>query len=498
MRRQITSWGYIEWLSPKGQGELHKKMNVGLVTILRNAHQEPHIHYENEQFIYVLQGEGIDYIDGAEHPFHEAMFYYMQPNVTHELVNTGDEPILHLVVTVSTADNDFSIFEEEDNYNFSNSFFSAVEAIQNQIMSIPSLAVTIFDDMGNIVLQNEKYPSYCLRHCSPLENLAHCACFANRTEMDVMEEDSVIVCPYGLTVIRMPIVHQNRLYGSIVSGHIFFSDQAHPPADVDLYDTTQGTMIAIQKWMASVVKSILSFCHFATLRQSLNQKELLISKTQQDQQQLEKDLEVMKNEVINLKINHHFLYNTLNAIAGLSLEAERLTVYQSITALAKMFRYSTDSHLKMVPLRAEMEYLNTYLHMQKIRYKEELSIEKEWKEEVLGGLVPFNFLQPIVENVFTHGFLGHRGLKQLRIQVKWEGERMVITVWNNGQNIDPVTLVRLQKSMENNSGHGMSMVYNKLLAVYGDNFDFGLLSDEESGTEIRIHIPYLESEEGRI
>ena len=105
------------------------------------------------------------------------------------------------------------------------------------------------------------------------------------------------------------------------------------------------------------------------------------------------------------------------------------------------------------------------------------------------GMFPFNFLQPIVENAFTHGFVDFAGQKRLEIRVRAEDGRLCFLVANNGTAIDEITLNRIQNSMDRNSGHGMSLVCAKLEATYGDDFSITIHSAETQGTEIRLEIP---------
>ena len=111
------------------------------------------------------------------------------------------------------------------------------------------------------------------------------------------------------------------------------------------------------------------------------------------------------------------------------------------------------------------------------------------EEEAECCLVPFNFLQPIIENAFTHGFLNYSGEKQLRILINQQEKSLRIVVENNGEAMDKTTLQRVRRGMENSSGHGLSLVYAKLKAAYGDRFAISIASAKASGTRIRLELP---------
>ena len=103
MSLQRASWGEIEWLQTDDGSPASRSMSIGIATIFPHASQKSHVHYENEQFIYIMQGAGIDIINGTASKFEKGMFYYIPPNVTHQIFNTGDIPIKHVVVTVYVA-----------------------------------------------------------------------------------------------------------------------------------------------------------------------------------------------------------------------------------------------------------------------------------------------------------------------------------------------------------------------------------------------------------
>ena len=156
-----------------------------------------------------------------------------------------------------------------------------------------------------------------------------------------------------------------------------------------------------------------------------------------------------------------------------------------------MFRYTTSENLKIVPLREELSYLRTYLHMQQLRYGESLSAEVICPKDILDGLVPFNFLQPFVENAFTHGFTNMVERKILKVEVSQQKERLLFTINNNGTPIDAVTINRILTGMSSGSGHGLSLVYTKLQSTYGDDFSISITSDAQNGTTVSIALSFL-------
>lgn len=483
--RQNTAWGHIEWLTDSRD---NCAMSVGVVTILPNMHQEQHVHYENEQFIYIVSGRGREYINGQLHWIEPGMYYHLPANITHETINECDEPIIHLMASVSTNVQEISFLSDTVDENTSHSFYGALEAIRTQVMEQTALPVTIFDDMGNLALQNERFSSFCIKHCNPMEKPAQCECLQHIDNKAGSAGNVGMTCKHGLTIFHMPILYKDHYLGSIVSGHVRLGGKGYSTEE-GMYDTPDNTMLAIQKWMIHVSKSIVGYCSFDAFRQSLNQKDILIQQKQQHSDLLEADLKTMRNQVTNLRINRHFLFNTLNAIAGQVLTGDRMTTYHTLIDLSKMFRYTTNSDTQMVPLRSEVEYLNTYLHLQQLRYGQDLLVTCSIPESVLTCLVPFNFLQPVVENAFTHGFIDFDEQKCLELTISEEDNQLCFRIRNNGVPVDNITLHRVSAALSSNSGHGLSLIYSKLYSVYGEDFSLEIESDSERKTTITIQLP---------
>ena len=99
MRVQETDWGYIEWMEPEypGMGSEEASLRTGTVYVEPGKTMLRHVHYE-EQFVYVLEGRGIGYINGEPQIFEPGARFHMPAGCTHEFVNTGDVPLVHLLV----------------------------------------------------------------------------------------------------------------------------------------------------------------------------------------------------------------------------------------------------------------------------------------------------------------------------------------------------------------------------------------------------------------
>ncbi len=480
---QPVNWGQVEWFTGGEDSLANYAVSIGVATINPHIQQADHIHYNDARFIYVIQGKGLERVNDEIRPIYEGMYYYLPPNVLHSIKNTESTPLKHLLISVPSEYREVpdAVSETEVTINMS----AAIEAIRPQLRESTSMPFAIFDDMGNMVFQNNSYPDACKAQCDPDGDPRSCPCFIESLRENGSKD---FICPHGMTVFSQDIMHGSKKLGTIVSGHVFLESASYHEKQ-NTYDTPIGTVVVMKKWIKNVAKSIVSYCNFDALRQGLRQKDTLIQRTQHNQEQLKKDLESAQTQVSNLKITYHFLFNTLNAIAGLALEKDSAATYNAIIDLSKMLRYSKTEDVKMVQLKSELEYLDTYLHMWKLRYGDRLQIKKDIDSSVSDCSVPFNFLQPIVENAFTHGFANVSGPLKLDISIRKESDRLYITISNNGTVPDTMTVKRVTDSLNSNSGHGLALSYAKLKAAYESDFTFTISLDSGKQTAIELCLP---------
>jgi two-component system LytT family sensor kinase len=212
------------------------------------------------------------------------------------------------------------------------------------------------------------------------------------------------------------------------------------------------------------------YARLATMNAKLQEKELDLVKIKQLKTQAEL-------QTLQSKINPHFLYNSLNSIASLIREdadkAEDMTL-----KLSRLFRYSINSHQEnMAPLTDEMEIVNTYLAIEKVRFGDRLNFITHIDDTVNNIQIPRFLLQPLVENALKHGLnnLASNGI--LKISINKENENIVIVIADNGKPF-PAEL---------NMGYGLQSTYDKLTLLYGENYQVQIVNSPEK--QIRILIP---------
>jgi sensor histidine kinase YesM len=182
-------------------------------------------------------------------------------------------------------------------------------------------------------------------------------------------------------------------------------------------------------------------------------------------------------EVLQARLNPHFLHNSLNAIAALVYDfperAERMTL-----ALSRMFRYTLQpSGSPWVTLGEELEAATTYLEIEKIRFEEALTIDIQVAPETYSFLVPRLILQPLLENALKHGVSRNIGQGQVAISARLRSQQLILEIADNGPAFDEASPV----------GFGWQATQDKLRLLYGQHFSLERLN--EPYKHVRIVLP---------
>lgn len=201
-----------------------------------------------------------------------------------------------------------------------------------------------------------------------------------------------------------------------------------------------------------LIYSLVSYLDLEKKRK-FDEKELELSRLRELKTKAELD-------ALHSKINPHFLYNALNSIADLAITDGRKGRKMTI-ALADLFRYSINySDNNYSPVKDELAMAEVYLQIEKIRFEDQLNYTISCEEDLSYYLLPRFLLQPLVENAVKHGLKATGQMTEIRIEVKREGEGLLVMVADNGpafpDNITP--------------GYGVKSVFDKLDLLFPEQY----------------------------
>lgn len=188
------------------------------------------------------------------------------------------------------------------------------------------------------------------------------------------------------------------------------------------------------------------------------------------------------------RLHPHFLFNTLHTISALVREDPE-TAERMIARLSDLLRLALrDSAMQEVELRQELEYLDIYLDIERVRFDDRLSVRFDIQPDTARALVPGLLLQPIVENAIRHGIGGRTGQGVIRIQSSREGSRLCLSVVDNGVGLRTATDEDVRE------GVGLSSVRGRLERLYGRSHSLVLRNLPAGGMEARITFPFISTE----
>lgn len=199
--------------------------------------------------------------------------------------------------------------------------------------------------------------------------------------------------------------------------------------------------------------------------------------------------------MLQAQINPHFLFNTLDSLRFTSMMNNVPVVSDGLAALSHLLRSSILKDNSYTPLHSELQTVEDYLTLQRIRCCETIVLKTEISEEAAKASVMRLLLQPIVENAVIHGIKEN---VPLTIRLKaWVGKEMLyISIIDDGKGFDQEKAGEdgVPKSSKM-SGIGLHNVKDRLYLSYKDRQSFSIGSVQGQGTEVQMTMPYTEWKE---
>ncbi|WHX59804.1 cache domain-containing sensor histidine kinase [Peribacillus frigoritolerans] len=210
------------------------------------------------------------------------------------------------------------------------------------------------------------------------------------------------------------------------------------------------------------------------------------------------EIENRKNQFRALKsqVNPHFLFNALQSIGAVALRSNAPKVYQLLTSLSKMMRYSIQAD-QWVRVRDEAEYTKAYLSLQSERFGENISYSVNIDESILDMTIPSMILQPLAENFFKHTYEEGYSNAHLSINGEKQGNDLCFTVENDGPGLTEEELQTLREHIysppyEGTYSHehiGLKNIRDRLLLGYGPSAEMKVDSNDGLGFSVSMRIP---------
>jgi two-component system sensor histidine kinase YesM len=222
-------------------------------------------------------------------------------------------------------------------------------------------------------------------------------------------------------------------------------------------------------------------------------KELLDAKLEEHEKLKKAELRALQAQ-----INPHFLYNTLDTIIWMA-EARRMDqVVELVRVLSRFFRISLSKGKDWITVREEIEHIESYLAIQKIRYRDILDYQIDIPEALRDSHVLKLTLQPLVENALYHGIKNKRKGGSIVVRGRQlPGGLLQIQVEDNGIGMAQERLAQVRAQLDLSAddgvvaegGYGISNVHQRIMLYYGPEYGLRIESEYLRGTRVSLVIP---------
>jgi two-component system LytT family sensor kinase len=281
--------------------------------------------------------------------------------------------------------------------------------------------------------------------------------------------------------VRAIVAHLTTLFAITVIAEtwsaaiqMLFNPWTHQQAP-EFFDTFSATLVFHGLICVFAYALILAITYLVDSRDKVARKVT-------EAAQLSAELSKARLAALTRQMEPHFLFNTLNSIAGLVRDGRNPAAVSMIVGLSEILRRtSQDFHRPEVTLAEEVEYLQRYIDIQKVRFGERLDYSVEIPQALMGARVPSLLLQPLVENAIKHGIAERVAGGKIRVAAVKKGASLCLSVHNDGS--------AFAADWESNSaGVGLANLRRRLQIMYGDAADL-LVRNVEGGVEVVVTLP---------
>ena len=236
-------------------------------------------------------------------------------------------------------------------------------------------------------------------------------------------------------------------------------------------------------WEMTTYWAVVGLSHALDYRREAQERALTAA-------QLQTRLAEAQLQALQRQLHPHFLFNTLHTISAL-MHRDTEAADAMLARLSDLLRLTLDRiGIQAIPLKEELEFLNTYLEIERTRFGERLTIHMEIEPETLDVCVPNLILQPLVENAIRHGIAARVGGGRLQVVARRTGDRLWLMVRDNGPGLSsPAKLDAF------NGGVGVSNTRSRLEHLYPGAHRFEFHQPSDGGLAVTIEIPAGDGDE---
>ena len=341
----------------------------------------------------------------------------------------------------------------------------------------------------------------------------------NKLEADVRQANGIKDTPWGLYYISSEACRTYRVYAALPCGDVlrtarflllmvlvFFaamiaaiqiSTKRVAQEKTRVIDEIATACDLVSHGNLNTELTISSHDEFQVIAQAYNTMLENVRKSMEKSVKLGRDTAVAQIRQMESQFNPHFLFNTLENIRFM-VRLDPNAADTAMVQLAQLMRYSIKQEGMTVSLKEDLRYIESYMSILKMRFGSRLSYETRIPDELMRRRIPKLIVQPILENAVKYGMEKKRELK-IEIEARCVGERLEISVRDNGTGIEPGVMETLTRYMENpdmerKTSFGLMNVHDRLRLMYGERYGIRIQTQQGRTTEVVLSLPGGEGE----
>lgn len=380
-----------------------------------------------------------------------------------------------------------------------------LQQLQDSFAQAMDVAAVTVDKNGNTITQTSNFSTVCNMIRSTETGLRRCQqCDAEggRIAHD-QQKPYAYKCAGGLLDAAAPIIIDGHYAGCILCGQVIPSEDREDfiqdiialniplglPKE-EFEEEVRKTEPLSRKRFEAAVEMLSLTANNIIQNGAVNLAQSQLLTEAQEKAALEKALQETQLKALKAQINPHFLFNSLTLLGYTALDEGAPRTEEIAYTLSDLLRYSLRNMASMVELGEEMEMIDQYLTMQKIRFSDRLITQISLDSAIAKFEIPCMVLQPLVENAVIHGAEPLTRAVTISVKAYQENGRLTLEVTDDGVGM-PTEVVETFKAgrfANNGQSLGMQNVFQRLQSEYGSRFTFQVECADNGGTCIQLNI----------
>ncbi|HKR15562.1 MAG TPA: histidine kinase [Pyrinomonadaceae bacterium] len=226
-----------------------------------------------------------------------------------------------------------------------------------------------------------------------------------------------------------------------------------------------------------VYGAVIGACYALDYYRKYREREILATR-------LEAQLAQAQLDSLRMQLHPHFLFNTLNSIAGLVRDNRNQAAVSMLVGLSDLLRHTLEhSSRHEVELREEISFIKLYLSIQEMRFSDRLRLEFDIDPATAKAMVPNLILQPLTENALRHGIGRSAASGFVGISSAVENGNLRLTVYDNGAGLPD------DWQLKGSAGIGLANTAARLQQLYDNEHQFDIRNRDGGGVEVVIVVP---------